>query len=87
MDDSNLTFEWVDDSSEKRYDIVVNDAFGNEIWTQTMEGVSGGNASIIYDGPALEDGLYYQFKVTSFSKLDGGTPLSTTEDLKGVFFK
>lgn len=84
--DTNLVLEWVDDSSEQSYEISVVDALGNLIWKTTIDGVSGSEtASVQYAGDPLEDGMYYQFKVTSIS--NGGSPLSTTEDLKGVFFK
>lgn len=40
-----------------------------------------------YDGPALEIGMFYQFRATSFRERNGPrTAISTTEDLKGVFF-
>jgi hypothetical protein len=80
------TFRWVDDSSEDAYDLVVYDAFGNEVWhPAALPGVSGGEASATYAGPALEPGMYYQFRVTSLRR--GGTqPISMTEDLLGVFF-
>lgn len=80
------TFRWVDDSSEDAYDLVVYDAFGNEVWhPDPLPGVSGGEASAAYAGPALEPGMYYQFRVTSLRR--GGTqPISMTEDLLGVFF-
>lgn len=35
-----------------------------------------------YGGPALEAGMIYQFRATS---IKDGTPISQTEDLKGVF--
>ncbi|MBN2343868.1 MAG: carboxypeptidase regulatory-like domain-containing protein [Deltaproteobacteria bacterium] len=86
VDDTNLILEWVDDSSEQSYEISVIDALGNLIWETTIDGVSGSEtASVMYAGDPLEEGMYYQFKVTSIS--NGGSPLSTTEDLKGVFYK
>lgn len=77
------TFSWVDDSSEDQYDITLLDTFGNVVWTKTIAGVSGSNPSVVYDGPALETGMYYQFKVVSSKS---GCELSQTEDLKGVFY-
>ena len=39
-----------------------------------------------YAGPALETGLYYQFRATSFRDKNGvRTAISSTEDLTGVF--
>jgi hypothetical protein len=77
-------FSWVDDSSEARYDIDVFDTFGEIIWSDSIPGESGSNPEVTYDGPALESGMFYQFRVTSFDGND--RPLSMTEDLKGVFF-
>jgi hypothetical protein len=79
------SFVWVDDSGEDHYEIVVYDAFGNLVWERTdIPGVSGDkNVTVAYDGPALEAGLLYQFRATSI-KLSG-SPLSRTEDLRGVF--
>ncbi len=65
----------------------VFDAFGNEIWSEELGPVSG-SATVIhtYAGPALEPGMFYQFRATSFrDKQEGRTGISTTEDLKGVF--
>jgi hypothetical protein len=78
------TFTWKDDSSEDSYDVEVVDAFGNLVWESTIPGVSGDDPALAYAGPALEAGMYYQFRVTS--KANDGVPISRTEDLKGVFF-
>lgn len=79
------TFVWRDDSGEDHYEIVVYDAFGNLVWERTdVPGVSGGSTvEVTYEGPALEPGTLYQFRATSIK--NGGTPLSRTEDLRGVF--
>jgi hypothetical protein len=46
--------------------------------------VSGSKTvEVVYEGPALEPGLLYQFRATSIK--GGGSPLSRTEDLRGVF--
>ena len=77
-----LTLEWVDDSSEDEYEVEVFDALGNLVWGATVEGPRGNDpASVAYDGP-LESGMVYQFRATS---IKDGVPLSTTEDLRGVF--
>jgi hypothetical protein len=83
------TFIWADDSSEKGYEIIVRDAYGELIWSDEIDGVSGSaTADYTYPGapeaPALEEGMYYQFKVFSISNSDDY--ISTTEDLRGVFF-
>ena len=64
---------------------MVNDAFGEEIWTDEIDGVSGSpTVTHTYGGPGLEAGMYYQFRVTSFRDTnDGRVSISTTEDLKG----
>ena len=78
-------FSWVDDSGEDRYAIEVYDALGRTIWTDSnIPGSSGSNPEVPYGGPALQQGMFYQLRVTSFDVND--RPLSRTEDLKGVFF-
>jgi hypothetical protein len=75
---------WEDDSSEDTYDLTVFDALGNLTWEQT--GIVGpkGSAPVVvaYDGPALEPGMFYQFRAVS---IKAGVPISATEDLRGVF--
>jgi hypothetical protein len=79
------TFVFVDDSSEDHYELAVFDAFGHLVWeNKAVPGVSGAkNVSVTYAGDALEVGMLYQFRATSIGK--GGTPISRTEDLEGVF--
>jgi len=77
------TFSWADDSSEDQYLVEVFDSFGQRIWMNTMSGVSGGNPSMAYAGPALQPGMYYQWRATS-SKSQ--CELARSEDLRGVFF-
>lgn len=78
------TFVWEDDSSEDAYLVVVYDAFGTEVWQTTGNFDPGGNkdATVDYAGPSLEPGMIYQFRATS---IKDGTPISSTEDLLGVF--
>jgi hypothetical protein len=91
------TLKWVDDSSEKSYQIRVYDAFGTLV-AQKLDVPSvsgGGEVSVPYgdlvaaDGmspaPALEPGLLYQFRATSISQND--CELSITEDLTGVWLQ
>ena len=77
-------FEFADDSSEDLYEVVVHDALGNEIWRDDqIPGVSGSATVVVdYGGPALDPGMYYRFRATSYKD---GVPLSRTEDLRGVF--
>ena len=76
---------WNDDSGEDHYEIRVYDAFGTLIWEKLdVPGVSGDKTvNVPYEGPALESGMLYQFRATSIKQ--GGTPISITEDLRGVF--
>jgi hypothetical protein len=83
------TFKWEDDSGEDEYIVEVFDAFGQLVHTKTIPGVSGGDPTLAYDGPALESGMFYQWRATSLKTSGGGggaCELSRTEDLKGVFF-
>jgi len=86
--DLTPTFQWAEDSSEDGYEIWVLDSFGNELWRTEIPGVSGSSVvSLTYAGPALEPGIFYQFRVESFRERSGGrSAISATEDLKGVFF-
>ena len=82
------TFKWADDSSEDFYSIVLYDAFGDIVWEDAMvPSVSGGDVSVVYAGPALATGLYYQFRATSWRQPGNQEPgpISTTEDFRGVF--
>ena len=81
-------FEFDDDSSEDRYEVIVHDALGNEIWrNDQVPGVSGSATVVVdYEGPALTPGMYYRFVATSWK--DGNpapSAISRTEDLRGVF--
>ena len=88
IDSPTPTFQWADDSSEEGYNVAVFDAFGNVIWSDEIGPVSGSETvEHTYTGPALEEGMYYQFKAISFRDKTGArTAISTTEDLKGVFY-
>lgn len=80
----NVTFTWQKDTSNTGYRVQVFDAFGTQVWDTTGPFDQGGNkpATVAYGGPALKSGMLYQFRATS---LKNTTPLSSTEDLKGVF--
>jgi hypothetical protein len=75
------TFSWIDDSSEDRYAVTVFDSYGTVVWeSETPKSV----VTLQYGGPALEPGMYYQFRVASIK--DPSEVISRSEDLKGVFF-
>ena len=87
-------FKWADDSSEDGYEISVYDTYGNQVTSTEIGPVSGiDSVEFKYAGPALEEGMFYQFKAASFKEQKQGkngpvtrTWISTTEDLKGVFY-
>ena len=86
--DAMPTFEFADDSSEDGYEIDVFNALGDLVWETEIEGVSGQDTvQVPYGGPALQPGMYYQFRATSFRDPPNGdrTYISRTEDLRGVF--
>ena len=78
------TFSWADDSSEDSYSLVVFDALGARVWELAdIVGPKGSKpVTVSYAGPALTPHMIYQFRATS---IKDGTPISQTEDLKGVF--
>ena len=82
------TLEWQDDSSEDGFEIRVFDAFGLQIWSDEIGPVSGSaTVTHTYAGPDLVPGMFYQFRITSFREKTGErTAISTTEDLRGVFY-
>lgn len=77
-------FEWEDDSSEDAYNVKLFNALGDLVWEKEgpFDPGGGGNAFVDYDGSALIPGMIYQFRATS---IKGMVPISSTEDLKGVF--
>lgn len=84
VDPQAVSFSWKDDSSEDGYILSVYDAYGELVWEDVaIPGFSGEDPDIAYGGPALEPGMYYQWRAVS---LKDGAPKSTTEDLLGVFF-
>lgn len=78
-------FIWNDDSGEKSYEVRVFDAYGNMVWEKIdIPGVSGSKTvEVDYGGPALKSGMVYQFRAVAIK--NGGSPISMTEDLRGVF--
>ena len=79
------TFVWRDDSSEDRYNLLLLDAKGTQVWTHDLVGKSSGSEiQVPYAGPALVKGALYQFRVTSYRRA-GTVPISQSEDLRGVF--
>ena len=78
------TFTWQAYSSARTYDLTVLDGNGTTVWTNTLSNPpSSGNVTLVYAGPALTAGRVYQWRV--LAKGNQGNPISTTEDLKGLF--
>ena len=79
---------WADDSSEDGYHLWVYDAFGNLVWeVEEVPRVTGDKeVRVAWDGPALETGMAYQFRVASYHDEGGQVFISKSEDLRGVFF-
>jgi hypothetical protein len=83
-----VTFRWADDSSEDRYELELYTALGDLVWEdRAVPSVSGSvTVELPYTGPALVPGMVYQFRVTSLrDRQSVATPISRTEDLRGVF--
>jgi hypothetical protein len=82
---SNPTFTFARDPSADHYEVQVFDALGNQTWDDPSVPAAHGSApiAVAYAGPALQHGMIYQFRATSFS--NAGVPISQTEDLRGVF--
>jgi hypothetical protein len=82
-----LTFD--DPLGADRYVFVVEDATGAVVWDGVRvdatpgELAAGGRIDVAFDGPPLERGRLFRFRVES--SLDG-VPHSRSEDLAGVFF-
>jgi hypothetical protein len=85
------TFVFADDASEDGYHVALYDAFGTLIWEDpNVPSVMGSSTvSVTYPGtPALESGMVYQFRATSYRinrSNNARCEISTTEDLRGVF--
>jgi hypothetical protein len=80
-------FKWKDDSSEEYYTIQVYDTKGVLKWEDNnVMRVMGGDVSVTYGGLPLTPGEYYQFRASSMKVgRNGPTPISMTEDLRGIF--
>lgn len=68
----------------------VLNAYGDIVWEdENVDRVTGAeHVEEEYPEPT-EEGMYYQFRVVSWSEATGGqeaSPISRTQDLKGVFY-
>ena len=75
------TFAWASYPSAAEYEVTVFDALGSPVWAPTRYPSS--TTTVTYAGPALSRDLTYQVRVVAFDT--GGSQISRTEDLKGVF--
>jgi hypothetical protein len=80
------SFTWKPYSSAKLYEVTVVDSFGNEVWKKSdvadlKDGA--GNIVVAYAGPALVPGRVYQWRAQA--RGNALNPISSTEDLRGVF--
>ncbi|HYX90979.1 MAG TPA: hypothetical protein VE782_05425 [Myxococcaceae bacterium] len=85
------TFTWQAYPQADTYDVLVFDAFGNEVWSAlSLTLGSSGNIEVPYSGStALQSGKIYQWRAVARAAAtpsgQGGQPISQTEDLRGVF--
>ncbi len=77
------TFTWKAYSSAKTYAVAVYSATGTKVWENISVPSASGQVSAAYAGPALTAGGIYQWRATAVG--NAGNPLSTTEELRGLF--
>jgi hypothetical protein len=82
------TFTFAKMPSVERYELRMFNALGELVYDPPAidDPIGGGPVQHVYDGPALEDGMIYQFRViavTDTPTMD--TYRNATEDLLGVF--
>jgi hypothetical protein len=77
------TFSWSEYPQTSHYLVQVFDGDGNTIWA--LDNIPR-STSLTYAGPALQPGLFYQWRITSFAQSAGTPrPISSSEDLRGVW--
>ncbi|HZZ85605.1 MAG TPA: hypothetical protein VFE30_13785 [Anaeromyxobacteraceae bacterium] len=76
------------DASAATYRVTVYDAFGNVAWGPIDQAAVSGTNTITYKGPS-QSGMAYQLRIVAIKEAitvpASYTPLSQTEDLRGVF--
>ena len=75
------TFDWAPYPSAAEYEVTVIDALGNSVWAPGR--FPSATTLAVYAGDALVSGMTYQVRIAAFDT--GGSQISRTEDLKGVF--
>lgn len=74
------TFSWASYSNADAWEVRVFDQLGNLIWEQAIGDKS--TTTLVYAGPALTAGQYYQWRVTAMRRQ---APTSQSEELRGLF--
>jgi hypothetical protein len=86
--ESTPTFQFARRPSIDRYEVRVFDAFGDMIYEvlDVPQPGGGGTVEHTYAGPALEEGMIYQYRVLAVSDTPTyGLYRNASEDLLGVF--
>jgi hypothetical protein len=79
------TFTFASDPGAEHYVVQVYDELGVMVWaTEAPKTAGNADVAVVYAGPGLAPGAFYQFRAVSI-KDDDDAALSTTEDLRGVF--
>jgi len=78
------TFSWTAYPQTDHYQVDVFDSQGNPVWS--LPDLPRAD-SVVYAGPALQPGSYYQWRITSFARASNtpSRPISRSEDLRGVW--
>jgi len=80
------TFTFASDPGADHYLVRVFDELGVLVWeTAAPKAMGNEDVAVLYAGPALDEGKFYQFRALSLKDVAGETALSSTEDLRGVF--
>lgn len=80
------TFTFASDPGADHYLVRVFDELGVLVWEAAAPKATGNeDVAVLYAGPALDEGKFYQFRALSLKDADDETALSATEDLRGVF--
>jgi hypothetical protein len=75
------SFAWTAYPSAASYEVTVFDALGTPIWTPAR--FPSATTTVDYAGLTLQPDMTYQVRIAAFDT--GGSQISRTEDLKGVF--
>jgi hypothetical protein len=84
---SQPTFVWQAYPSAKAYDLTLFDTTGTIMWSRLGLPAGTGQNSVTYNGPPLSSGKVYQWRAMARGNVGypPGNPISTTEELRGIF--